>query len=477
MGVLFSFSYCTWEFGRNGEGSMANLRFAASALRDAVRTSVLVSALGASLVAAPGMASASSGSLKAGAAAVTVSSAQGASLAGYIQRWLIWGKRSPVAFWFKPSTGQHDPIRSKALVLETEGRKITLVSVDLVGVFPRIRDEVLKQISDLGINDDDLFIVATHTHSGPGGFVEFRFWELLAVDRFQPEFFKNLVNGIVKSIRDAHDSRRPARMATEQIAIDGVTMNRRGSYMDKPVLTLSKVETTKGETIANLLNFPIHGTLLGPSNTELSADVPGALEHAIEKKVGGVALFMSGAAGDVAPAAKTEDFQGLDAIAESFASQVLPHYKQMRATESVPVRTWRVSKDLGKPQVHLWRCIDSATIAESPVYNAARSALPLPNSFKTPLVVRGLELGKHLFVTVPGEPIAELGTAVQRQAYSSGFRSVSVIGLADSYMGYILTPEEFDRGGYETCNSFYGRSYGQDFLAATQKLVDEMSAQ
>jgi len=37
-----------------------------------------------------------------------------------------------------------------------------------------------------------------------------------------------------------------------------------------------------------------------------------------------------------------------------------------------------------------------------------------------------------------------------------------IIGLANEYIGYILTKDEYNQGGYEAAVSFYGETIGDE---------------
>src|SRR6185436_15077624 len=71
----------------------------------------------------------------AGAARVALQVPAGSPLAGYgafARRLLIPDVlgRHPHAFWFRPSSGERDSLAARALVLESAGVRVALVSVD-----------------------------------------------------------------------------------------------------------------------------------------------------------------------------------------------------------------------------------------------------------------------------------------------------------------------------------------------------------
>jgi neutral ceramidase len=84
-----------------------------------------------------------------------------------------------------------------------------------------------------------------------------------------------------------------------------------------------------------------------------------------------------------------------------------------------------------------------------------------------------LRVGSRMIVSVPGEATEEVGrrmrAAVRSAVASQGIRRVVVSGLANEYLQYITTPEEYDQQHYEGGSTIYGRLSAPFF---TQQLSD-----
>jgi hypothetical protein len=66
---------------------------------------------------------------------------------------------------------------------------------------------------------------------------------------------------------------------------------------------------------------------------------------------------------------------------------------------------------------------------------------------------------------VPGELIAQLGLDAKAQARRiTGAHCVTIGGLADEWVSYILSAEEYRKGGYEASMSFYGPTLGNTIV-------------
>ena len=90
------------------------------------------------------------------------------------------------------------------------------------------------------------------------------------------------------------------------------------------------------------------------------------------------------------------------------------------------------------------------------IQEAQPPALNVPRA--VPLAV--LRLGDRLVVTVPGEMTVTMGqrvrSAVMAAAGGAGISRVVIAGLANEYLSYFTTPEEYQRQHYEGGSTLYG---------------------
>src|SRR5262249_54231410 len=89
-----------------------------------------------------------------GTAQVTISPAAGTPMAGYYSTRL--------------STGVHDDLHAKAIVMASGAEQVALVACDLVGIPPAVIEEAREMIQrNTGIPGANIMISATHSHTGP----------------------------------------------------------------------------------------------------------------------------------------------------------------------------------------------------------------------------------------------------------------------------------------------------------------------
>ncbi len=217
--------------------------------------------------------------------------------------------REPVPMWGYGSRhgtlskGTLDPLKATALVLQVGKQKLAIVGLDL-GRSPaeeslqRIRTQIKEKA---GIETS--FIAGSHTHHGP--VLELTDKPGKGQRRFDAaiRYYEQMETAIVQSILDANDRLVPVSVGTGRVELDGFNRNRHSKIQPIPVdrslalLKLDSIET--GKTVAVLVNFAAHPTSIPDETLEFSADYVGALRSELESKVGGVAVFMQGASGDL----------------------------------------------------------------------------------------------------------------------------------------------------------------------------------
>jgi hypothetical protein len=395
----------------------------------------------------------------AGAGRATLAVPAGTPLGGYgsFGRRLLFPDvlgRYPHAFWLKPSTGQRDPLAARALVLEGDGARVTWLTLDVVAV-----DQTLVRAiaGRLGPDAGTLIVSASHTHSGPGGYVASTVAGFLTMDRFDAVVHEAIVAAAVAAVRLAESARAPARVGVATVDGPPIIASRLGQPLDRELIVLS-LRRPEGAPVAAVWNFGIHGTMLGGRNLELSGDVIGVASQEVERTLGVPALFVPGALGDVSPA--RHGLASLPAAGAELAAAVLEGWKAAAplARTTLAVRTTTVP--LTAPYVSLRNCLGD--------WVPRRLGMRLGDMFPQQAVVTAVSLGDAAWVVVPGE----LQTALGRRLKGSGralFDAVFVAGVSNDYLGYFVTAADYDRPAYVTCASVYGPDAGD---RVTERAID-----
>lgn len=411
----------------------------------------LAAALVVALAPAPGPGAAA---LLAGAASVEVSLPAGTPLGGYggfPRRAVVPDVlgRFPHAFWFTPSTGVHDPLRARGLVLERGTTRVLWLAVDLVGTDPGLVAALRERLQQRGLDYSAIVVSASHTHSGPGAFADSEVFGFIALDRLSPGVRSAIVDGLVGAAREAEARKVAARTWSGRAEVRGITDSRVDGPLD-PELAVLKVTDVRRRPVALLWNYAIHGTAVGRDNSLLSGDLMADASARIERELGVPALFINGAVGDVSP--RPRGWAGVEEAGRALAAGALAAWRGARpeAGPRLAVAVERVT--LPSPALSLKNCL-GAWIPSGVTLGLGRA---LPASAELTAVA----VGDTALVTIPGELETSLGLDVKAAA-KTGLRRVLVAGVSNDYLGYFLTPVHYRHPSYIACGSLYGERGGE----------------
>jgi hypothetical protein len=237
----------------------------------------------------------SAGPLKAGSAVVDITPKDGLPLWGY-------GGRKDL-----PATGARDSLEASVVVLDfgpltavvspagqrtqVNGR-LALIGLDLGrGPARQTMASLRKKLKEkAGV--DHVFVVGSHTHHGP----------CLELEKSEPtaSWIREMVEKVTTATAKAVSGLRPAKFAVASVDVE-LNRNRHSKISPQPVdrsLIVMRIDGVDDRPIATVVNFAAHPTSLPWNQFKYSADYPGPLKDHVEKTVGGVCVFLQGAAGD-----------------------------------------------------------------------------------------------------------------------------------------------------------------------------------
>jgi neutral ceramidase len=363
-----------------------------------------------------------------------------------------------------PATGVHDPLHAKMLFFRDGKASMALVTCDLRSVTPQLKQQILQKTAKLGLSADTLFLCASHTHDGPSIFPE-KFWQL-QFGECDPAVVEAISSAIAGGLQVAAGNRARARVGFGSERVDGFTRNRRWRYDNQarltagetpaanPILSVLRVDSDDGKCRALLVHFATHPTLLGASNMLISAEWPGVLQQELETAFpGAVALYCNGAEGDQSPADAKGDgeFERVKDIGTRLAKRAQVVARTIETKLDQPIGIVRITPDL-PPIGFSPGALNGPYKSFEPL---ARAALPRQAEIQV------MRIGDTALAELPGEPICEVGLDAQNQA-ATAFKNVLIIGLANDYLGYIVSEKEYHHGGYEVDErSYYGPQLGR----------------
>ena len=355
------------------------------------------------------------------------------------------------------ATSTYDPPQARALLLEGSGKRVAWVSLDIVIARPELRSALLASVADQRL--DAVLIAATHTHSGPGGYIEGFLAERITSGAFDPTLRDALVSAAARAIRAAQDDLRPVRVAAAEAELTLATNRRVASgprEVSLPVLSLEPLED--GASPIVVFAYGAHPTVWSPNNHAFSADYVGAARRWLESR-GLRALYLAGPMGDQRPTSRLGELGSGDSQLESKQVEEIgaavgeATYAALESLQSGSSELALVEQELELPEFRLrplcalWWL---APFVRAPTLRFLSPSVP----------IQVYALGPVRLLAVPAEPSAALGEKL-RAAIAEVFPgSVRfVVAHANDWAGYAVTSESYERGGYEACLSFRGADF------------------
>jgi neutral ceramidase len=214
--------------------------------------------------------------------------------------------------------GVHTRLHARAFVVEADdSSRLAFVIADLCSVFGGLREAVLQRLARTlpgRYRDDNLMVMATHTHSGPGGVSHHDLYNITTLG-FDRANFDAIVDGIASAVEAADRSRVPGRVTFAKGELLGASINRsvvahrlnpesatEAHDTNKENVLLS-FETSNGRKLGLLDWFPVHATSMSKHNRLMSSDNKGHAAILMERERGGgfVAGFAQSNEGDSSP--------------------------------------------------------------------------------------------------------------------------------------------------------------------------------
>jgi hypothetical protein len=389
---------------------------------------------------------------------ITPAPAMKAALGGY-------GERKS-----RPATGVHDRVWAKALTFQDGASRRAVVTADILAFPPGFREAVADRLGS-GWEPAQLLFLASHSHSS---------LDLMALHPrnvfgipemgvFHKELADWLVGRLAEAVLKASETPVAMRAGSAVKPLPGWNRNRRQGPDVDPNLTVTRVDAEDGKPLAVLVNWTAHPTFMDAQHMEFSGDWPGHLQRTMEALIGrGVTvLYYNGAEGDQSPVPRHSG---------------APAWEQAECYgRELGIEAWRLWEGIqpSAAPVFRWHCEPVSLPPRSAHSDFMRTGgkeygltpenvdLLLGALCPETTHCTAMRLGDLVIAGVPGEMAAGLGLKVKADLRQlTGARCVAIGGLADEWISYMLTPEEYRRGGYEASVSFYGETLGPVMVKA-----------
>lgn len=355
------------------------------------------------------------------------------------------------------ATAVHDGLLARALVLSDAGTTCAIVACELRCVNEETTAEVRQAVARrVGIPGQNVFLCATHTHSGPH-------------DRDGENWERPLAEVVTDAVEMAIANLQEARLGGGFGMLYGYSINRR--WIDRPVdpaVGVVRIEDAGGVPLGILCTFGCHPVVLGYDNYAISADWPGHACRVVEQTLGAgtTCMFLIGGAGDVNPVVagvrqqlrsgqpvtsiggisayygtpgdgvsynigdrQGGTFEEVAELGEAFAQEVLHVQRGIHPSDGFGP---------------LW--IQQRSVDASPTIDVTKPEV-VPSSLIYEVQVLGI--GDVMVVGQPGEIFAETAVRLRTYLRGRGVQTPLIVGHANGWRSYLPEASAFPEGGYE----------------------------
>ena len=364
----------------------------------------------------------------------------------------------------RQSNGVHDNIYHRVLALDAGGTPFYLISTDVCLFSPNFYESVMRELQRRsGINPEQVWWSVTHTHAAPEIGPPDMYKLLLGRSdhEWDRDYTTSATNALIEAVKNARDTLEPARLSFATTT-SNANINRRardvdgkislGLNPDGPVdrqINLLRVTRPDGTSIALVVNYAMHGTVMSGQNLKISGDGPGVVAAYLEEQLGGTVLYINGAAGNIAP------------IYSVYADPSSGHLSQFRVLLGDPVVAAARAMSPGTDRVtirHGQQVVETDR-REDLVWPDELAAYATSDRQRIKLPLRFVAINDTMIWSAPVEMFCEIAMNIRDK---SPFTQTFYFGYTNGWFGYLPTAKAFEEGGYEPKTSPFTRQVEGD---------------
>jgi len=406
----------------------------------------------------------------------------------------------------RKAIGTHDDLKVRSFYLEISNKKrILFVVFDLLEVPFNLSQRIKSKLKEeFDIDEDQVFVAAIHTHSGPDLSKFGKKLEIDVTSGNKSTEEENLLDLLVeKSFAAASTAISNKKTGTLKFGSflmkEPVCGNRREKKDNEKVEVKLLLFTADSGEEALIYNFGCHPTVLHESNLMYSADFPGAVERNLIESIENLkfVMFINGAAGDISTRfyRKTSSYEEVERIGAILAKEIKENISNLQEVlkkgedyyskvikiklkfrEPMPdgiVKTLQQkaledlenAKKTGKDNLRIYQ----SRIEGLKFLQAASNLLKKNREIET--ILQLAILGELAFVGIPGELFFSLGNMIEKELSPL---KVFLVGYSNDYIGYILDEASYTKGEYESYTTFLEKGEGEKIVEKLLELKSKL---
>ena len=430
-----------------------------------------------------------------------------------------------IAGYYVPrfAKGVLDELEVRTMALSCGDKKLLMISVPVCGIpkanYIKYCEEIEKKT---GISSDNVFMSATHTHTGGLISPATSFTaDQEIVDKYNDFMTERIADSAVLALADLADAKMGyiTGYAPERVAYIRRYKMKDGSTFTCPPINDPNIDYPIGELDQRihvlrfdrtgkrslvLVNYGLHADTI--NGEMLSSDWPHWMYKTIDATLDADSVFFNGAEGDVG---STHVFpEGGDMndteisfdnemkspgmarfVGRAIAGTVLQVYDKAHFidVESIDLlkKSITVDANLPKPEdmplarkykeLHESGRDDEIPYKAMQLTTVVAEALRMCRMENGPkefvLDLTALRIGDVAFLGIPGEPFTELGVEIKK---AEGYKMIMPCALTNASAGYFPVKSAFDEGGYEARTSSYKGDVAVKIIEGGKELLGEI---
>jgi hypothetical protein len=376
----------------------------------------------------------------------------------------------------RKATGVHDPLKVRAIVLQTGEEKIALAAVDLIGLQIDAIERIRQKLSGF----QHVTVMSTHNHEGPD---VIGIWGKTLFQRgVDPAYIDRVVNETAAAITAAAQNPVSVTAAFGTAEDETLLDDNRLPHVKDGVLRVLRFQNAHDQKPAGLIvQWSCHPETLGADNTLITADFPAITIAQLQQKYDCPVMYVAGAVGGLMAPPKDRihnekgetlaegDFEFARAYGEEVAklaikacenSTKLPLAAPVVVREPIALhvqnRLYRLARQFGvlKREGYEWK-EDPFAWGEKIIDNEQGREIAVLSE------VSYVRMGQLHLVNIPGEIYPELVYGKYQEPVDAGAdfpeapleptvasllpnQKWLLLGLANDEIGYIIPRRQWD---------------------------------
>lgn len=352
----------------------------------------------------------------------------------------------------------HDTLYARLIGVDNGELTMLFINLDLLLFPPEIKIRLREKLDSAGINVF-LYLSATHTHNGVGGWDD-GFTGRLVTGSYHPEYIESVAARLMTAIASMDYAN--ATMGYWQAEAGDLVENRLDRENGKTDGKLRGLRWQRSDgRKALMFTFSAHPTSISSTSLALSSDYPGAVINELEKSYD-FGMYMGGMVGSHRFAWTPEhDYDFIEKVAPELSARINATNADSLFAEP-PVRAGHFPISFGASQARLtkgWKMRD--WLFGLLVHQLGGE-------------VTYLELGNTLLIGLPCDFSGEIYTIEGLEAIAAARgKHLIITSFNGDYNGYITFDAHYDRGEREEVMSmnWVGPYYGKYFTDIIKRLI------